>query len=67
MAKRLDLHVKQLGLMPKYQIEMGFRTRVKCLEALAFISVSDLVAVYEALYTTFLADEIPILHYFEST
>ena len=67
MAKRLDLHVKQLGLMPKYQIDMGFRTRVKCLAALAFIPVSDLVAVYEALSTTFLADEIPILHYFEST
>ena len=63
MAKRLDMHVKQLGLMPKYQqIEMGFRTRLKCLEALAFISVSDLVTVYEALSTTFLADEIPILH-----
>ena len=67
MAKRLDLHVKQLGLMPKYQIDMGFRTRVKCLAALAFIPVSDLVAVYEALSTTFLADEISILHYFEST
>ena len=38
-----------------------------CLAALAFIPVSDLVAVYEALSTTFLADEIPILHYFEST
>ena len=65
MAKRLDLHVKHFGLMPKYQIDMGFRTRVKCLAALAFIP--DLVAVYEALSTTFLADEISILHYFEST
>ena len=46
---------------------MGFWTRVKCLAALAFIPVSDLVAVYEALSTTFLADEISILHYFEST
>ena len=67
MAKRLDLYVKQLGLMPKYQIDMGFRTRVKFLAALAFIPVLDLVAVYEALSTTFLADEISLLHYFEST
>ena len=67
LSKRMDLHVRQLGLMPKYQINMGFRTSVKCLATLAFIPVSDLVAVYESLSTTFLHDELPILHYFEST
>ena len=28
MSKRLDFHVKQLGLMPKYQNDMDFRARV---------------------------------------
>ena len=55
------------NVMPKYQIDMGFRTRVKCLAALAFIPVSDLVVAYEGLSTTILADEIPILPYFEFT
>ena len=67
MSKRLDFHVKQLGLMPKYQNDMDFRTRVKCLAALAFVPVSDLLATYESLSTSFLPDEIPILHYFETT
>ena len=40
---------------------------MKKLAALAFVPLSDIIPAYESLSTTFLPDELPILHYFEST
>ena len=58
---RVDYNVKQLGLMPKYTADQDFRLRVKKLSALAFVPVSDVVAVFESLATTFFIDELPIV------
>ena len=66
-SKRLDFQVKQLGLMSKYKNYMELRLRVKKLAALSFVPVADLVPVYESLATTFLADELVLLHYYETT
>ena len=59
--------MKRLGLMPKYQTDDDFKLRLKMLSALAFVPVSDIVANFESLATTFLIDELPLLSYFEST
>ena len=67
LSKRLDYHVKQLGLTRKYTNDTSFRIRVKKLAALAFIPVADLLPTFESLSTTFLVDELPLLHYFEAT
>ena len=45
----------------------AFKLRVKKLAALAFIRVSDLVATFEPLPTSFLNDELRLLAYFENT
>ena len=44
-----------------------FKLRVKKLAALAFVPVSDVVACFESLAITFLADELTLLAYFEET
>ena len=67
LCKRLDFQVKRLGFMTKYQTDDNFKLRVKMLSALAFVPVSDIVANFESLATTFLNDELPLLSYFEST
>ena len=67
LSKRLDYHVKQLGLTRKYTNDTSFRIRVKKLAALAFIPVADLLPTFESLSMTFLVDELPLLHYFEAT
>ena len=67
LYKRLDFQVKELGLMPKYRQDDAFKLRVKKLAALAFIPVSDLVATFESLSTSFLSDELRLLAYFENT
>lgn len=67
MSKRLDLKVKQLGLMRRYTEDLVFRVRVKKLAALAFVPVGDIIPAYEALASTFLNDELQLLHYFEAT
>ena len=67
LRKRLDFQVKRLGLMTKYQTDDDFKLRVKMLSALAFVPVSDIVANFESLATTFLNDELPLLSNFEST
>ena len=67
MSKRLDFHVKQLGLTRKYTEDLVFRIRVKKLAALAFIPVADLIPTFERLAQSFQVDELPLLHYFEST
>ena len=67
LCKRLDFHVKQLGLLPKYSSDLEFKVRVKKLAALAFVSLSVVVPDYESLSTSFLPDELPILHYFGTT
>ena len=59
--------MKRLGLMTKYLTDDDFKLRVKMLSALAFVPVSDVVANFESLATTFLNDELPLLGYFEST
>ena len=53
--------------MPKYRQDDAFKLRVKKLAALAFVRVSDLVATFESLPTSFLNDELPLLAYFENT
>ena len=53
--------------MPKYRQDDAFTLRVKKLAALAFIQVSDLVATFESLPTSFLNDELQLLAYFENT
>ena len=67
LSKRLDYHVKQLGLTRKYKGDLDFRIRVKKLAALAFIPVADVIPTFESLATTFLNDELPLLSYFEAT
>ena len=66
LCKRLDFQVKRLGLMTKYLTDDDFKLCVKMLSALAFVPVSDVVANFESLATTFLNDELPLLGYFES-
>ena len=53
--------------MPKYRQDDTFKLRVKKLAALAFIPVSDLVATFESLSTSFLDDDLRLLAYFENT
>ena len=65
LYRRLDFQVKELGLMPKYRQDDAFKLRVK--NALAFIPVSDVVATFESLSTSFLNDELRLLDYFENT
>ena len=67
LSKRLDYHVKQLGLTVKYTNNVAFRIRVKCLAALAFLPVTDVILAFESLAITFLNDELPLLSYFETT
>ena len=67
LSKRLDYHVKSLGLMQKYKDDTDFRIRVKKLAALAFIPVADVIPAFESLSTLFLQDELPLLAYFEKT
>ena len=67
LSKRLDYHVKQLGLMVKYTDLVAFRIRVKCLAALAFLPVTDVIPGFESLAIAFLNDELPHLSYFETT
>ena len=67
LFKRLDFPVKRLGLMTKYLTDDDFKLRMKMLSALAFVLVSDVVANFESLATTFLNDELPLLGYFKST
>ena len=67
LSKRLDYHVKSLGLMQKYKDDTDFRIRVKKLAALAFIPVADVIPAFESLSTHFLQDELPLLAYFEKT
>ena len=52
LCKRLDFQVKE---------------RVKKLAALTFVPVADVVACFQSLSTIFLADELPLLAYFEGT
>ena len=66
LSKRLDYHVKSLGLMQKYKDDTDFRIRVKKLAALAFIPVADVIPTFESLSTHFLQDELPLLAYFEN-
>ena len=65
LCKRLDFRVKDLGLMPKYRQDDVFKLRVKKLADLGFFPVSDLVATFESLSTSFLNDELRLLAYFE--
>ena len=58
--------IKQLGLLRKYTSDLDFKVRVKKLAALAFVPLLDIIPAYESLSTTFLPDELPIFHYFES-
>ena len=51
--------------MPKYQTDDDFKLRVKMLAELAFVPVSEFVATFESLATTFLNDELPLLSYFD--
>ena len=53
--------------MPKYRQDDAFKLQVETLAALAFIRVSDLVATFESLPTSFLNDELRLLAYFENT
>ena len=59
--------IVSVGLMPKYRLDDALKLRVKKLAALAFIPVSDLVATFESLSTSFLNDELRLLAYFENT
>ena len=63
----LSEFIVSVGLMPKYRQDDAFKLRVKMLAALAFIPVSDLVATFESLSTSFLNDELRLLAYFENT
>ena len=61
LSKRLDYHVKQFGLMVKYTDNVAFRICVKCLAALAFLTVTDVIPAFESLAITFFNDELPLL------
>ena len=67
LCKRLDFQVKELGLSPKYRADDPNKLRVKKLAALAFVPVADVVACFQSLATIFLAEELPLLAYFEGT
>ena len=53
--------------MPKYRQDDTFKLRVKKLAASSFIRVSDMVATFKSLPTSFLNDELRLLAYFENT
>ena len=53
--------------MPKYRVNDPNKLRVKNLAALAFVPVAEGVACFQSLSTIFLADELPLLAYFEGT
>ena len=53
--------------MPKYRQGDALKLQAEKLAALAFIRVSDLVATFESLPTSFLNDELRLLAYFDNT
>ena len=59
--------LKELGLSPKYRADDPNKLQVKKLAALAFVPVADVVACFQSLATIFLAEELPLLAYFEGT
>ena len=67
LCQRLDYHVKELGLMTKYQNDPDFKLRVKKLAALAFLPLADVIDAFEVLADTFEDDELLLLGYFEPT
>ena len=67
LSKRVDVHVKQLGLLRKYADDFDFKIRVKKLAALAFVPLQDLITCFTTLAATFEDDELPLLQYFENT
>ena len=52
--------------MVKYTDNVSFRIPVKCLAALAFLPVTDVIPAFESLAITFLNDGLPLLSYFEN-
>ena len=67
LLKRLDDHVKDLGLIGKCKVNTEFRFRLKKVDALACILVADVVPTFESVATQFLQDEVPLFSYFEKT
>ena len=67
LCQRLDYHVKELGLMTKYENDPDFKLRVKKLAALAFLPLADVIDAFEVLADTFEDDELLLLGYFEPT
>ena len=67
LCKRLDFQVKELGLLPKYRVDDPNKLQVKKLAAMAFVPVADVVACFQSLATIMLAEELPLLAYFEGT
>ena len=65
LCERLDFQVKELGLLPRHRVDDLYKLRVKKLAAQAFVPVAEVVGLLESLATTFLADELPLLAYFE--
>ena len=54
-------------LSTELMIPTSCGVRVKKLAALAFVPVADVVACFQSLATIILADELPLLAYFEGT
>ena len=69
LSKRLECHVKQLGLTVKYTDNVAFRIRVNCKvpRCTGFLPVTDVIPAFESLAITFLNDELPLLSSFETT
>ena len=45
ICNRLDYHIMQLGLLPKYTSDIDFKVRVKKLVTLALVPLLDVVLV----------------------
>ena len=64
LCQNIFRKVVNLGLKVRYQTDSHFNTKVKCLSALAFVPVADVISVFELLSDD---DEFPqeLISYFE--
>ena len=67
LAQSIFRNVHQLGLGNLYQYDLGFRTNIKMISALAFVSVANVIRDFNSLAAQCGLAEQPVLDYFEYT
>ena len=67
LAQSIFRNVQQLGLGNLYQNDLGFRTNIKMISALAFVHVANVIRDFNSLAAQYGLAKQPVLDYFENT